>query len=141
MGQTGRKPNPTPVRLVSDTHRADRHGNRAEAEEGVARSAATFGELQEPPHLFGQGLRAWRRYIAPAWWLDASREVCAVAFCDLWHEYCQNRKAFTAAKHQQLRNYMQELGLTDERNRFGVGRDKTGDEFFDEQPANAAGAA
>lgn len=137
MGQTGRKPAQAAVRLVTDSHRTTRHGDQAQAEENAAKSAATFGNLEEPPHLFGQGLRAWRRYIAPAWWLDASREVCAIAFCDLWHEYCQGRKAFTAAKHQQLRNYMQELGLTDERNRFGVGRDKTGDEFFDDPPGAA----
>jgi hypothetical protein len=137
MAKTGRKPQTAGLRLVKDVHRTTRHGDAGQAEEHVAKSAATFGDLQRPPHLFGQGLQAWRRYIEPAWWLDASREVTAIAFCDLWHEYCSNRKGFAAAKHQQLRNYMQELGLTDERNRFGIGRDKTGDEFFDDLPAAA----
>lgn len=133
MGQTGRKPNPAKLRLVNDAHRTTRHGDAGKARDDAEKSTATFGDLRQPPHLFGSGLEAWKRYIAPAWWLDASREFTAIAFCDLWHDYCRDRRAFPAAKHQQLRNYAQELGLTDERNRFGVGRDKTGDPMFDDE--------
>jgi len=57
--------------------------------------------------------------------------VTAIAFVRLWQRHQADPDTFAAANHQQLRSYMAELGLTDERNRFGVGRDKTGDEFFD----------
>jgi hypothetical protein len=49
----------------------------------------------------------------------------------LWAELRSDPAGFSAARHSQLRAYLAELGLTDERNRFGVGRRQTGDEFFD----------
>lgn len=71
------------------------------------------------------------RYIEPAAWLDASREPAAIAFCELWQEFRFCPTGFPAAKHGQLRAYMSELGLTDERNRL-KDDDKDKDEFFDD---------
>ena len=59
------------------------------------------------------------------------REPAAIAFCELWAEFTDRPAAFPAAKHSQLRAYMSELGLTDERNRPPSERD-AGDEFFDD---------
>jgi len=84
-----------------------------------------------PDHFEGEALAAWSRYIAPAWWLDASREPAAIVMCELWQELRNNPAGFPAAKHSQLRAYLAELGLTDERNRFGTGRRVTNDPFFD----------
>lgn len=135
MAQTGRKPVNPQLRLVNDAHRLDRHGDVKAAKEAVQRAKGSFGNLAMPDDLDDEGKRAWSRYIMPAWWLDASREVTAIAFVRLWQKHQRDPDSFTAANHQQLRSYMAELGLTDERNRFGVGRDKTGDEFFDDPPA------
>lgn len=40
-----------------------------------------------------------------------------MAFCVLWDEFRTNPRNFGAAKHAQMRAYMADLGLTDERNR------------------------
>jgi hypothetical protein len=36
------------------------------------------------PALQRRGKMGWDRYTKPAWWLDASREGLAIAFCELW---------------------------------------------------------
>lgn len=140
MAQAGRRPTPDKLRLVEGGHRATRHGPVSEAEANLARQGAAFGNAVMPDSFKDkpEAAEAWRRYIAPAWWLDATREVTAIAFCELWAEFRDDPKAFTASKHGQLRAYTSELGLTDERQRFGVGRDKTGDEFFDGPDTPAA---
>jgi hypothetical protein len=73
---------------------------------------------------------AWRRYIVPAAWLDASREPAAIAFCELWGEMRRSPMSFQASKHSQLRAYMADLGLTDERNR-PLPESVSRDEHFD----------
>ena len=131
MASRGAKPKPAHLRLVDGTHRTTRHGAEAKAKESIEASAATFGKLIRPKQLKGDGLAAWKRYIDPASWLDASREPAAIAFCELWQEFRFCPTGFPASKHGQLRAYMSELGLTDERNR-GDNDDKDKDEFFDD---------
>ena len=63
--------------------------------------------------------------------MDASKEAAAIAFCELWQEFRYNPTGFVAAKHGQMRAYMSELGLTDERNRIEK-EEKQGDDFFDD---------
>ncbi|MGY4504210.1 phage terminase small subunit [Bradyrhizobium sp. GM24.11] len=130
MTTRGRKPKPTHLRLVEGTHRADRHGGPETLHEAAA-SAGAFGPLKRPTYLKRFAKEAWSRYIAPASWLDASREPCAVAFCELWAEMRSAPSRFQAARHAQLRAYMSELGLTDERRR-AVEQPADRDEFFDE---------
>jgi hypothetical protein len=84
-----------------------------------------------PSYFKRQARAAWQRYIAPAAWLDASREPAAIAFCELWQEMRLAPASFQAAKHSQLRAYMADLGLTDERNRH-LEIAKAKDEFFDD---------
>lgn len=124
----GPAPTPPALRLVEGTHRPDRHGP-----DDVAETAhAAFGEPVMPEHFEGEARQAWERYIAPAWWLDRSREPAAIILCELWAEFRSDTGGFAAAKHSQLRAYLAELGLTDERGRFGTGRRNTGDPFFDD---------
>ena len=52
--------------------------------------------------------------------------------CELWQEFRFCPTGFPAAKHGQLRAYMSELGLTDERNRIGGDDGKVKDEFDDD---------
>lgn len=130
MAARGAKPKPTHLRIVDGTHRPTRHGDEAEARKFVEASTAKFGSMVQPKHLKGDAASAWKRYIAPASWLDASREPAAIAFCELWSEFRFNTTGFAAAKHGQLRAYMSELGLTDERNRGSDGNEDK-DEFFD----------
>lgn len=126
----GRKPKPTHLRLVEGTHRADRHGGPDKLKEaGVV--AGAFGPLKRPTYLKHFAKEAWLRYIEPAGWLDASREPCAIAFCELWAEMRSAPARFQAAKHAQLRAYMGDLGLTDERKRV-VDQTAERDEFFDD---------
>lgn len=131
MAKRGARPKPVHLRLVDGTHRATRHGDRSEAMQKVEEAAAVFGKLTRPKHLRGEALAAWKRYIEPAGWLDASREPAAIAFCELWQEFRFAPTSFPASKHGQMRAYMSELGLTDERNRADTGDEKR-DEFFDE---------
>lgn len=131
MATRGAKPKPVKLRLVDGTTNVTRHGSEASARERVERADRAFGGLVRPKHLKGDGLTAWKRYIEPAAWLDASREPAAIAFCELWQEFRFCPTGFPAAKHGQLRAYMSELGLTDERNRDDDD-DKDKDEFFDD---------
>jgi hypothetical protein len=128
----GRKPKGRHLRLVDGTHRTERHGDAGVAREAVEKAAIRFGSMERPKYLTGEA-RAWARYIAPARWLDASREPAAIAFCELWKELRLAPANFQAAKHSQLRAYMSELGLTDQRNRvLDADKAKTKDEHFDD---------
>lgn len=130
MAARGVKPKPDYLRVVDGTHRTTRHGDEAKVREKVAVAADRFGKLTKPKHLKGEAARAWVRYIQPAWWLDGSKEPAAIAFCELWDEFREAPQRFVAAKHGQLRAYMSELGLTDERNRGTDGDESEPDEFF-----------
>ncbi|MDB5579630.1 MAG: hypothetical protein JWR80_4806 [Bradyrhizobium sp.] len=128
----GRKPKARHLRLVDGTHRPERHGDVATAREAIEAAASGFGPIQRPSYLTGAARQAWTRYIEPATWLDASREPAAIAFCELWKEMRQRPTSFQAAKHSQLRAYMGELGLSDERKRvLDTGKSETMDEHFD----------
>ncbi|MCH4893995.1 hypothetical protein GO308_12805 [Sphingomonas sp. SFZ2018-12] len=129
MAARGAKPKPVKLRLVDGTHNVTRHGSKAKAKAQVEEAQTKFGALKRPTWLKGEALAAWKRYIEPAGWLDGSREPAAIAFCELWAEFRFNSVGFPASKHGQLRAYMSELGLTDERNR-GEAEEKEGDEFF-----------
>jgi hypothetical protein len=83
-----------------------------------------------PKGLKGDAAWAWKRYISPAQWLDASREAAAIAFCTLWAEFRKAPDRFPAAKHGQLRAYAGDLGLGDARGQRP--RKPAADEFFDE---------
>lgn len=131
MAARGAKPKAAHLRLIDGTHRTTRHGDEDEARAAVEASAAKFGRPARPKHLKGDGAAAWKRYIDPASWLDASKEPAAIAFCELWQEFRFAPTSFPAAKHGQMRAYMSELGLTDERNRVAEVSDAR-DEFFDD---------
>lgn len=133
MAHPGRRPKDPNLRIVEASHNVTRHGDKSAAEEAIQKQRSAFGRIAMPD-TWGdkpEAVKAWERYIAPAWWLDATREMTAIAFCELVHEFRTDPKAFGASRHAQMRAYMSELGLTDERQRFGIGRDKTGDEFLD----------
>ena len=129
MAARGAKPKPAHLRLIDGTHRATRHGDSNAVRGKVEKTAAAFGKLERPKYLKGEALTAWKRYIEPASWLDGSREPIAIAFCELWQEFRDGPRMFAATKHAQLRHYLAELGLTDERNR-GEAEVDEGDEFF-----------
>ncbi len=131
MASRGARPKPAHLRVVDGTHRNTRHGDLKAAVAAVEAAVEAFGKLDRPKFLKGEALAAWKRYIAPASWLDGSREAAAVAFCELWAEFRRMPAMFPASKHGQMRAYMSELGLTDERNRAGDD-DKPKDEFFDD---------
>jgi hypothetical protein len=131
MATRGAKPKPAHLRLVDGTRNVTRHGSEDALRKKVEESVAAFGVLSRPKFLKGDGLAAWKRYIEPASWLDASREPAAIAFCELWSEFRFNPTGFAAAKHGQLRAYMSELGLTDERNRGDDGNSSEEDDTFD----------
>lgn len=130
MATRGAKPKPAHLRIVDGTNNVTRHGPESKAKAQVEKAVSVFGKLEFPKHLKGEAAKAWKRYIAPAGWLDGSREPAAIAFCELWAQFIQSPDHFVAAKHGQLRAYMSELGLTDERNRGGDDDEKA-DEFFD----------
>lgn len=130
MAQRGAKPKPARLRLVDGTHNVTRHGSKAEAEKQAEAAEAGFGKLTKPSYLKGQAAWAWKRFIEPAGWLDASREAAAIAFCELWQEFRDGPRMFAASKHGQMRAYMAELGLTDERNRGDADAGTEKDEFF-----------
>jgi hypothetical protein len=131
MAKRGVKPKPAHLRLIDGTRNATRHGSVADLQKTAGVAEASFGKPTRPKHLKGEGLAAWKRYIEPAAWLDASREPAAIAFCELWQEFRFAPTSFPASKHGQMRAYMSELGLTDERNRVAK-EDGPKDEFFDE---------
>ncbi len=130
----GRKPKAPHLRLIQGTHRDDRHGVEAEVREAVAASATSFGPLCRPAHFKRLARTAWKQYIEPAIWLDASREASAIAFCELWQELRSAPTSFPSAKHTQLRGYMSDLGLTDKRKRpvADAKNEKEKDEHFDD---------
>lgn len=131
MAKRGAKPKPAHLRLVDGTTNVTRHGSEADLRKTIDAAVQSFGKLIRPAYLKGEGLKAWKRYIEPASWLDGSKEAAAIAFCELWQEFRFAPTSFPASKHGQMRAYMSELGLTDERNR--VATDKPGkDEFFDD---------
>ena len=130
MATRGAKPKPANLRLVDGTHRANRHGKSDEIADKTAKTTIAFGKLTKPASLKGTAATAWKKYIEPAGWLDGSREAAAIAFCELWKEFQFNPAGFPASKHGQMRAYMAELGLTDERNRGDHGDEKEEDEFF-----------
>jgi len=130
LAKPGAKPKPDHLRLIDGTRNATRHGSDGELREKVDKAVTSFGKLTRPKTLRGEALAAWKRYIEPAAWLDVSREAAAIAFCLLWQEFRFAPTSFPASKHGQMRAYMSELGLTDERNRLEKPEgDK--DEFFD----------
>ncbi|RTE92446.1 hypothetical protein D6B98_13025 [Bradyrhizobium sp. LVM 105] len=127
----GRRPKPPHLRLVDGTHRPTRHGREADVRAAVERDAHGFGSLKMPSYLKGEARAAWKRYIEPAHWLDASREPSAIVFCELYQEMRRAPASFPASRHAQLRGYMADLGLTDERRR-PVAEKCVRDEFFDD---------
>jgi len=129
MAARGAKPKPAHLRLIDGTHRTTRHGDEARAKAAI--EADKFGKPVMPQGMKGEAAKAWKRYIAPAFWLDAGREAAAIAFCELWQEFRFCPTGFPASKHGQMRAYMSELGLTDERNRVAAD-DAERDEFFDD---------
>lgn len=131
MAARGARPKPAHLRLVDGTHRRTRHGDPGEAKAAVEALEGEFGRPVRPKHFKGEAAAAWKRYIEPAAWLDGSREAAAIAFCELWQEFRFAPTSFPASKHGQMRAYMSELGLTDERNRITKDAEKR-DEFFDE---------
>jgi hypothetical protein len=131
MAKRGAKPKPALLRLVDGTRNPTRHGNESDLRKVAESAVQAFGRLVRPKHLKGEALNAWKRYIEPASWLDGSREPAAIAFCELWAEFRFNTTGFPASKHGQMRAYMSELGLTDERNRVEKEAEKR-DEFFDD---------
>jgi hypothetical protein len=132
LAKRGAKPKPAHLRLVDGTTNVTRHGSEAEQRAAVEAAVESFGKLKRPKGMKGHALDAWKRYVEPASWLDASREPAAIAFCELWQEFRHGPTSFPAAKHGQLRAYMSELGLTDERNRVLDENEKEKDEFFDD---------
>ena len=131
MASRGAKPKPAHLRVIDGTHRNTRHGDAGKVREETEKASSVFGKPKLPTSLKGTARKAWDRYIAPAGWLDAAREPAAIAFCNLWAEFEDSPRAFPASRHGQLRAYMSELGLTDERNRGKKDDDDEGDEFFD----------
>jgi hypothetical protein len=125
----GAKPKPNYLQLIDGTRNPTLHASEREMKAQIEISRTSFGKLTMPKDLKKDGTLAWQRYVAPAFWLDASREPAAIAFCVLWGEFRREPSMFTAARHRQLRAYMGDLGLTDERNRF-LERDEP-DEFLD----------
>lgn len=130
MATRGPKPKPAHLHLVHGTRNPTRHGSEKKLRAKVEKAAAAFGKMTKPAHLNGEAAKAWQKWIAPAFWLDSSREASAIAFCELWKEFRFNPTGFQAAKHAQMRSYMSELGLTDERNRGASGDDEDEDEYF-----------
>jgi hypothetical protein len=131
MAVRGPRPKATKLRLVDGTHNVTRHGSVAAAKKVVEQAETAFGKLERPRGIRGHALKAWKQYIEPATWLDGSREPAAIAFCELWQEFRESPSRFPASKHGQMRAYMSELGLTDERNRIDDGKPAK-DEFFND---------
>lgn len=130
MAARGAKPKPAHLQIVDGTRNTTRHGSEEDLRKKVEGSIKAFGPLIMPRELRGSAAKAWKSWIAPAPWLDASRTVAAVRFCQLWAESQVNPMGFPASKDGQLRAYMSELGLTDERNRGGMDDRQEKDEFF-----------
>jgi hypothetical protein len=126
----GRKRKPAHLRLVEGWN-VTRHGTEEELRAAAAKSAAAksaFGKLSRPKHFKGFALEAWDRYVAPATWLDATREPAAIVFCELWSEFRSDPQSFQSSKHSQMRAYLSLL--MDERSR--VVKEEKEDEHFDD---------
>lgn len=132
MASRGAKPKPEHLRLIDGTTNVTRHGSEQKLREKVENAVQAFGGMKPPKHFKGEAMAAWKRYIVPAFWLDASKEPAAIAFCELWQEFRFAPTSFPASKHGQMRAYMSELGLTDERNRVAADAKDGKDEFFDD---------
>lgn len=134
MAIGGARPKPGALRVVDGTHRADRHGKLPDDAPIASGGAEQKGSpLVCPRFLKGEGKKAWDRWVKPFFWITSEREPAAIAFCELWSEFRRSPENFNAARHGQLRAYMQELGLTDERNRKaddGKGKDPA-EGYFD----------
>lgn len=130
MATRGAKPKHPHLRVVEGTTNVTRHGSEQEQRARVSSSVSAFGKPQKPSYLKGQADWAWKRFIAPSWWLDASKEGIAIGFCELWKEFREDPRRFPASKHGQMRAYMSELGLTDERKRAEDADKDEPDEFF-----------
>jgi hypothetical protein len=115
---------------VDGTRNVTRHGTEDDLKR-VIETGAAFGKLTRPKYLKGEAAKAWDSWIAPASWLDGSKAAAAIAFCELWSEFRFAPTSFPASKHGQMRAYLSELGLTDERNRLGKD-EKPKDEFFED---------
>ena len=115
MATRGRRLKSPQLHLVQGTWRPTRHGDKAAAEAQL--EADERCALARPSCLKGEARKAWDRFMAPCWWIDIFREPAAIAFCELWAERSRAPDQFTAARHAQLRAYMQDLGLTDDRRR------------------------
>ena len=128
MAIRGVRPKPSALRIVDGTHRDDRHGLLADA----LQATSGVNGLTRPASLKGDVRKAWDKYIAPAAWIDAPREPSAIAFCYLWAEFTRAPDMFQSARHTQMRGYMSELGLTDERNRAAPEKKakSAADEYF-----------
>ena len=131
MAVRGARPKPNHLHLIYATRNATRHGSEAELKAKVEAVINDFGVPVRRSYLTGHALKAWNEWIVPARWLDGSKTAAAIAFCEIWKEYRKDPEEFPASKHGQMRAYMQELGLTDERNRKQV-ENKEKDEFFDD---------
>ena len=127
----GRRPKTAKLRLIQGTRNATRHASEQELIEQAERAKAAFRKPVKPDYLTGEAEWAWNRYIVPCWWLDGSREAVAIGFCELWKEFRRSPTEFSSARYGQLRAHMQELGLTDERNRVVYGETDQKDEFLD----------
>lgn len=130
MAKRGAKPKPAHLRLVDGTRNVTRHGTEDDLRKVAEAATVAFGKLTRPKHLKGHALDAWKRWIEPSAWLDGSREAAAIAFCELWSEFRFAPTSFPASKHGQMRAYMSELGLTDERNRVIDDSEKDDDDGF-----------
>jgi DNA-binding MarR family transcriptional regulator len=82
LAKRGAKPKPAHLRLVDGTRNATKHGTEQDLRAAVESSVASFGKLVRPLGMKGPALAAWKKYIEPASWLDASREPAAIAFCE-----------------------------------------------------------
>ncbi len=138
----GRKATPAHLRLVNGIRNTTRHGTEDELRQQVEDAQQAFGPLEKPnvfTHRTGKAWaqfnedasKAWDRYIAPAWWLDASKESLAIAYCVLWADFLKTGTMFPSTKHGQLRSYAAELGLTDERKRPKNAKQKSKNRLID----------
>jgi hypothetical protein len=125
MAARGVKPKPAQLRLVDGSHRNTRHGKKEKIEEKIV----LVGKPEMPEDFCPLEAKTWDRYIACCPWLDKYKEAAAIKFCQLWVVSEERGPLFSPAQHGQLRAYMAELGLTDERNRKMPDAQKN-DEFF-----------
>ena len=116
--------------MIDGSLRPARHGDPTKVKQQAAAAVKQFGPLEKPKRLKGDAKITWERWIEPAIWLDGSRGAAAEAFCMLWAEFMEAPRVFPAAKHAQLRGFMTDLGITDERKRGEIEPPK--DEFFDD---------